>query len=154
MSIRIRLYKCDVFTGVLQMQYNHRISSAVNGRVTSGVLFCTYASLIGRTTTSGKYNTKMAQIVDWCGPDFDGCVVLDECHKAKNLIQANKLKPTQTGKAVVDLQFLLPNARVIYSSATGASEPRNMAYMVRLGIWGIGTAFRTFHEFEKAVERR
>lgn len=138
----------------LQMKYNSRISSAKNGKVTSGVLYCTYASLIGRTSKKGDFNTRMAQIVDWCGPDFDGCIVFDECHKAKNLIPANSLNATQTGKAVVDLQFALPNARVVYSSATGASEPRNMAYMVRLGIWGIGTAFRTFHEFVKTVERR
>lgn len=96
----------------------------------------------------------MAQIVDWCGKDFDGCIVFDECHKAKNLIPASSLKPTQTGKAVLELQQLLPKARVVYSSATGASEPRNMAYMVRLGIWGVGTSFRTFQEFEKTVERR
>lgn len=96
----------------------------------------------------------MSQIVDWCGSDFDGCIVFDECHKAKNLIPARSLDSTQTGKAVVELQFLLPNARVVYSSATGASEPRNMAYMVRLGLWGIETAFRTFNEFEKTVDRR
>ena len=29
----------------------------------------------------------------------------------------------------------------------GASEPRNMIYMSRLGIWGDGTPFRTFEEF-------
>lgn len=118
------------------------------------MIFCTYASLIGRSSTNGKFNTRMAQLVDWCGKDFDGCIVFDECHKAKNLIPANSLTPTKTGQAVVELQFLLPNARVVYSSATGASEPRNMAYMARLGIWGVGTAFRTFYEFSKAVERR
>lgn len=31
---------------------------------------------------------------------------------------------------------MLPRARVIYSSATGASEPSNLAYMTRLGCWG------------------
>lgn len=139
---------------LFQFQYDSRISSAVNGKATSGVLFCTYASLIGKTSTISKFNTRMAQIVDWCGPDFDGCIVFDESHKAKNLIPVSSLKQTKTGKAVVELQYLLPNARVVYSSATGASEPRNMAYMVRLGLWGIETSFRTFQEFEKAVERR
>ena len=96
----------------------------------------------------------MAQIIDWCGTDFDGCIVFDECHKAKNLIAASALKATQTGRAVLQLQHLLPKARIVYSSATGASEPRNMGYMIRLGIWGIGTSFRTFQDFEKTVERR
>lgn len=43
---------------------------------------------------------------------------------------------TQTGKAVGALQDLLPNARVLYSSATGASEPNNLGYMYRLGAAG------------------
>ena len=50
-------------------------------------------------------------------------------------------KPTKTGLAVLELQEKLPNARIIYASATGASEPKNMAYMVRLGLWGTGTPF-------------
>lgn len=29
-----------------------------------------------------------------------------------------------------------------------------MAYMVRLGIWGIGTSFRTFEAFLKLIEKR
>ena len=37
---------------------------------------------------------------------------------------------------------------------TGASEPRNMAYMNRLGIWGEGTPFKEFSNFIQAVERR
>lgn len=37
---------------------------------------------------------------------------------------------------------------------SGASEPRNMAYMSRLGIWGEGTPFREFNDFIQAVERR
>lgn len=36
----------------------------------------------------------------------------------------------------------------------GATEPKNMAYMSRLGIWGSGTQFPTFHDFIKSVERR
>ena len=43
---------------------------------------------------------------------------------------------TQTGKAVGALQDLLPNAKVLYSSATGASEPNNLGYMYRLGASG------------------
>jgi len=39
---------------------------------------------------------------------------------------------------VVGLQRALPRARVVYCSATGASEPRNLGYMERLGLWGPG----------------
>lgn len=45
-------------------------------------------------------------------------------------------KPTQTGKAILKLQLNLPKAKVLYSSATGASEPNNLAYMARLGACG------------------
>lgn len=44
-------------------------------------------------------------------------------------------------------QARLPEARVVYCSATGASEPRNMGYMVRLGLWGPGTSFIDFRDF-------
>jgi len=48
----------------------------------------------------------------------------------------------------------LHNARIIYASATGASEPRNMAYMTRLGLWGAGTTFTDFNHFIQAIEQR
>lgn len=54
----------------------------------------------------------------------------------------------------MELQNKLPKARVVYASATGASEPRNMAYMVRLGMWGEGTPFKEFSDFISAVEKR
>jgi len=44
----------------------------------------------------------------------------------------------QVGQAVLGLQRALPGARVVYCSATGASEPRNLGYMERLGLWGPG----------------
>ena len=41
----------------------------------------------------------------------------------------------------MELQNRLPRACVIYASATGASDVNNLAYAVRLGLWGEGTAF-------------
>lgn len=63
-------------------------------------------------------------------------------------------KSTKTGKCVLALQNALPNARVIYASATGATEPRNMAYMTRLGLWGVGQTFPDFVSFANAVENK
>src|SRR3546814_9994525 len=48
---------------------------------------------------------------------------------------------SQQGIAGVELQNRLPRARVIYASATGASDVNNLAYATRLGLWGEGTAF-------------
>lgn len=81
-------------------------------------------------------------------------VVFDECHRAKNLCPVGSSKPTKTGLTVLELQNKLPKARVVYASATGASEPRNMAYMTRLGMWGEGTPFPEFTDFISAVEKR
>lgn len=44
-------------------------------------------------------------------------IIFDECHKAKNATS------TKMGKAVLDLQNKLPQARVVYASATGTLTP-------------------------------
>ncbi|KAF3829670.1 hypothetical protein GH733_003934 [Mirounga leonina] len=128
----------------------HALSKIKYGDNTTseGVLFATYSALIGESQAGGQHRTRIRQILEWCGEAFDGVIVFDECHKAKNA------SSTKMGKAVLDLQNKLPLARVVYASATGASEPRNMIYMSRLGIWGDGTPFRTFEEFLHAIEKR
>lgn len=132
-----------------------KISSAVNGNVKKGVIFSTYSALIGESSQSGgKYKSRLKQLLQWCGEDFDGLIVFDECHRAKNLCPTGSSKPTKTGLTVLELQNKLPKARVVYASATGASEPRNMAYMVRCGMWGEGTPFPEFTDFIAAVEKR
>lgn len=132
-----------------------KISSSLNNNVKKGVIFSTYSALIGESNNSaGKYKSRLKQLVQWCGSDFEGCIVFDECHKAKNLCPVGSSKPTKTGLTALEIQNILPKARVVYASATGASEPRNMAYMVRLGMWGHGTPFTTFNDFISAVEKR
>ncbi|XP_004688987.1 PREDICTED: protein strawberry notch homolog 2 isoform X2 [Condylura cristata] len=128
----------------------HALSKIKYGDTTAseGVLFATYSSLIGESQAGGQHRTRIKQILEWCGEAFDGVIVFDECHKAKNA------SSTKMGKAVLDLQNKLPLARVVYASATGASEPRNMIYMSRLGIWGEGTSFHTFEDFLHAIEKR
>lgn len=137
-----------------KMKYG-KINSDLNGNVKKGVLFATYSALIGESSSGqGKYKSRLKQILNWCGDDFDGVIVFDECHRAKNLCPVGSGKPTKTGLTVLELQNRLPKARVVYASATGASEPKNMAYMVRVGIWGKGTPFPEFTDFISAVEKR
>jgi hypothetical protein len=52
------------------------------------------------------------QVVEWLVQCWDGdvLIVLDECHRAKNLVAAAD-KSTRTGLAVLALQNALPNAR-------------------------------------------
>lgn len=118
----------------------------------TGVLFSTYSALVGRSGVKGA-GSRLDQILEWCGPDFDGCIIFDESHKAKNLAAEGSRKPTKTGEAVRELQMRLPKARIVYASATGASETRNMAYMVRLGIWGKGSPFKEFQNFHRSCGR-
>ena len=82
--------------------------------------------------------TRLEQLVKWMAADpaaakagggggGDGCVLFDECHKAKNLLPSKGGGgASQTAKAVLELQERLPKARVIYCSATGVSSVRNM----------------------------
>ncbi len=115
-----------------------------------GVLFCSYSSLISASKDGAK---RIDQIERWLGSE--GVVIFDEGHKAKNALASGRGEPTQTGQAVIDLQDpeRNPDYRVVYSSATGATDVRNMAYMTRLGLWGAGTAFPGgFGEFMNEIE--
>ena len=111
------------------------------------MLFCTYSGLSkGCSAKSIERGTpaRLDQIVAWCGgEDFDGCLLFDEAHRAKNLISEVPGTETAAGKAVFEIQKLLPRARVVYCSATAVSEPRNYGYMTRLGLWGPRSPFPT-----------
>ena len=103
-----------------------------------GVIFSSYSSLISTAKSGAK---RLDQIQKWLGRE--PVIILDEAHKAKNALASGRGEPTQTGQAVIDLQDPKRNSeyRVVYSSATGATDVRNMAYMTRLGLWGPGTNF-------------
>jgi hypothetical protein len=123
-----------------------------NGEITlpHGVVFSSYSSLIAAAKSGEK---RIDQIQRWLGSD--GVVIFDEAHKAKNALAGGRGEPTLTGQAVIDLQDAERNAefRVVYSSATGATDVRNMAYMTRLGLWGLGTSFPGgFQEFMQEIE--
>ena len=57
-------------------------------------------------------------------------------------------------QAVIEIQRRLPNARVLYVSATGATESSNLGYMQRLGLWGPGTAFASRQSFVSLLTTR
>ena len=56
-----------------KFQYG-KISGKRNGKVKKGVIFATYSSLIGESTSGGKYRTRLTQLLHWLGPHFDGVV--------------------------------------------------------------------------------
>ncbi|MGE3366293.1 MAG: strawberry notch-like NTP hydrolase domain-containing protein [Rhizobiaceae bacterium] len=88
---------------------------------------------------------------------FDGVVVFDEAHAMANAAggkgDRGDIAPSQQGKAGLRLQHALPDARVVYVSATGATAVENLAYAQRLGIWGSEDfPFANRAEFVAAIE--
>lgn len=53
-----------------------KIKGRANGKIKRGVIFSTYSSLIGESTSAAKakYKSRIKQLVHWCGKDFDGVV--------------------------------------------------------------------------------
>jgi len=60
-------------------------------------------------------------------------------HTVSFFVNSQAAGATGIGTAVLRLQSELPLARLIYASATAATELQNMAYLTRLGLWGQGT---------------
>jgi hypothetical protein len=124
-------------------------------RLNEGVLFTTYATL--RSDDRGGKLSRVKQIVEWLGSDFDGVVIFDESHAMQNAGggkgERGDVAPSQQGRAGLRLQHALPNARVVYVSATGATTVHNLAYAQRLGLWGGDDfPFANRAEFVEAVE--
>jgi predicted RNA methylase len=118
-----------------------------------GVLFATYNTL-AMAPKQGKKG-RVETIRDWLGEDADAVIVFDESHKMGNALAIKGPRgikqPSNTALKGVELQNVLPNARVVYASATGASDPVNLAYAPRLGLWGEGTPFNDVHAFVNQV---
>ncbi|MER9437205.1 strawberry notch family protein [Mesorhizobium sp. M0618] len=120
-----------------------------------GILFTTYATL--RSDDRGEKVSRVKQIVEWLGPDFDGAIIFDEAHAMQNAAggksERGDAAPSQQGRAGLRLQHALPNARIVYASATGATTVHNLAYAQRLGLWGGELfPFSTRAEFVEAIE--
>ncbi|NLR40646.1 strawberry notch-like NTP hydrolase domain-containing protein [Novosphingobium sp. ERW19] len=112
-----------------------------------GILFVPYGTL----RSSRVEDTRLDQVVRWAGEDFEGVIVFDEAHEMGGVAGGEgalgQKQGSLQGIAGVVLQNTLPRARVLYASATGASDVNNLAYAVRLGLWGPGTAFATREQF-------
>jgi len=125
--------------------------------LTEGVLFVSYGTLRQASTKSGG-KSRMEQIADWLGPDFDGVIAFDEAHKLGNVIamkgKRGRTKPSQTALTGVELQTKVPQARILYVSATGATEVNNLGYASRLGLWGEGTPFADNVAFIEAISSK
>ena len=112
-----------------------------------GIVFVTYPTLRSQRQDA----TRLKQLLDWAGDDFEGVIAFDESHEMGGVAGGEGARGAKNGSlqgiAGVLLQNNLPGARVLYASATGASDVNNLAYAVRLGLWGPGTAFANREDF-------
>src|SRR3990167_6332724 len=122
-----------------------------------GIAFLTYPLL--KSGEKAKANdlgqkegkSRLKQLQEWLGKDFDGVIAFDEAHWMGNAIalrgRRGMKKPSQRALAGLDLQKAFPKARVVYVSATGATEVANLSYADRLGLWGEDTSFASKIDF-------
>ena len=133
----------------------------------AGILFATYATL--RSPARQRKSSRLEQIVGWLADGMDedsrhafgGVIVFDEAHAMANAAGSKGSRgdtaPSQQGRAGLRLQNALPDARILYVTATGATTVPGLAYARRLGLWGgadIGgeTPFEQRTDFVTAME--
>ena len=131
--------------------------------LSEGILFATYATL--RSPARQGKPSRLDQIVAWLAGTldeddrhgFDGAIVFDEAHAMANAAGSKgnrgEVAPSQQGRAGLRLQNALPDARIAYVSATGATTVPGLAYAGRLGLWAAGeTPFEKRTDFVCAME--
>jgi hypothetical protein len=117
----------------------------------SGIIFATYAALRSENQTGSR----LRQLIEWFGPSEDGVIAFDEAQNLRNSRAKNDSawsnKISRQGQAAADLQNSTPNARVVYISATSASDISSLGFATRLGLWGSSTSFTSADTFFKAI---
>src|SRR3546814_12913987 len=103
-------------------------------RLDQGVLFTTYATL--RSDARDEKVSRVRQIVDWLGSDFDGVIVFDESHAMQNAAggkgERGDQAASQQGRAGLRLQPALPSTPTVNAPAHGPTPLHNLAHAPRL----------------------
>jgi predicted RNA methylase len=118
-------------------------------KANKGIMYVTYDTLKWTNKKGVKEGEKIKaninDIVNWLGEDFDGVIAFDESHKMGNAmrmkVERGVKQPSKRALIGLELQRRLPKARIVYVSATGATEVVNLTYAQRLGLWGSETPF-------------
>ncbi len=133
---------CDIGGGQSDIHAISRWKPDEEIGISQGILFCTYATLRSVGQSGAR---RLDQILRWLGDDFDGVIAFDEAHEMQNAGGGKGNRgikaASQQGLAGLRLQNAVPRARVLYVSATGATEVSNLAYASRLGLWGQGPEY-------------
>ena len=97
---------------------------------TRGIAIATWASLSGEAPDPPGEGARLDAAVAWLGAGFDGVIVLDEAHLAGT-------DPRSRAAALTArLHRALPDARILYASATIARTAGALGACERLGLWG------------------
>lgn len=109
----------------------------------TGIVAVTYSKL--RQLEKTEFRTAKALALWMNGnSDGNGVIVFDE---AQNLRNAEGDDQSLQGAAGLELDGAVPNSRIVYASATGATQIENLGYMRRLGLWGPTAIHGTFGDF-------
>lgn len=93
--------------------------------------------------------------------EYHGFLIFDEAQNMRNAIEdefeegAKRMFGTnqsQQGMRGVAIQEALPDARVVYMSATMATDVFNLGYAPRLGLWGRNAPFSSISHFLEAMK--
>lgn len=138
-------------TPILQLEGGKKLAKL--DKFDKGVLFATYDT-VGKEHS--KPDSNLNALVKWLGKDYDGVIAFDEAHQMGNATGAKtsrgRSKPAEKAVACIELQRMLPKAKIVYVSATGATEVTNLAYAERLGLWGMGTPFPSQEAFVSKID--
>jgi predicted RNA methylase len=123
--------------------------------MTEGILFVTYGTL--RSSATGTKQSRVDQIINWLGDDWDGSMCFDEAHYMGNAAgeegDRGATKPSAQALAGTNLVNRLPNARVTYLSATAAEKVSSLSYCQRLGLWQTAAfPFSSRNDFISSIE--
>jgi hypothetical protein len=100
-----------------------------------GVILLSYGALQGPGAAQ-----RVGQLTEWASTKHEGLIIFDEAHMMKNAFAEQSAgrfgaSVSQTAMNGLQLQWNMPQARVVYFSATAATEVANLAYAERLGLW-------------------
>ena len=151
----------------------HKLTGNANKKIhrKDGILFLSYNLLLQQAKehsgkksidangeaqySGGAVRSRAEQIIEWLGDDFDGTIIFDESHAMGRAVPMKGQRGTKgiskMAVAGAKLQNDVPGARVLYVSATGATEVSNFGYAERLGLWGEGTDFANKEDFVSSI---
>jgi predicted RNA methylase len=112
-------------------------------RLEQGILFTTYATL--RSDVRDEKVSRVKQIVEWLGADFDGVIIFDESHAMQNAAggKANAVSRLLRSRAAPDFACNMP-CRTRASSTSRRPAPPRFIISPMPSVLGSGVA-RTFH---------